>query len=317
MIARIGYLKNESTNLGDAIQSLAAKKIIQSLGMIAVGFNKDELLGRSFPSGEVNAVLVNGWFTKDEFNRLINGEKNFPKIVAAGIHISDWDGTGERIDKRAKKHGELDIGARDSGTKRLLVEAHYKSWISGCLTTTLSLTNPIDRNRLKSINSIDRVAFVDISISLPDKSLANYDLTRFTHNECDSRRFTEEDAEKRIREYLDFDIIVTRRLHCALPLVGYGQRVLFYGDTKDYRVEPITTTGCKIKWYPSYRRELSGYKRLLSTAKRKWWSKTAAKGALDWIRENSGQYNTCHWNMTSGNSTLLDVVSQRLRNAAI
>lgn len=315
MTNKIGYLKNETTNLGDAIQSLAAKKIIQSLGIIPVGIHKDELLGKGCPPSDVDALLINGWFTKDEFNGLISGKEGFQKVVTAGIHISDWDGGGETIDKGTEKHEGLDIGARDSGTKKILTENNYKAWISGCLTTTLSITNPVGRYRHKREGSKRRIALVDLDTNLPKNVLAKNNLEIFTHNECNTRYYTEEDAEERITEYSDFDMIATRRLHCALPMVGYGHNVLFFGNLKDYRIEPITTTGSKIKWYPSYRREISEYKRFLSTVKRYWWSVTAHKELIKWIKENGEEANLGHTNNTTGNAILLEVVRKRLRNA--
>lgn len=59
-------------------------------------------------------------------------------------------------------------------------------------------------------------------------------------------------AQKLLDLYRDSaGLIVTTRLHCALPAVAMGIPVVFLGNPDDYRISVLTDVGVKIHPYPT------------------------------------------------------------------
>ncbi|MDC0325840.1 polysaccharide pyruvyl transferase family protein [bacterium] len=277
---RILYLKNETTNLGDAIQSLAAKYLIISSGNEPIPIEKEHIINRTIqaPSPlETESYLINGWFTKHEFNMLLESINGNTNGILAGIHISDWYDSKNINEKINTIKSELEIGCRDSGTYDQLIGIHTKAWTSGCLTTTLGLT--FNFNAQKGKNDKDKVLFVDIqSCKCITREM---ETEEFTHSTGLNQ--TELEAEKTLNLFDDHSYIVTRRLHCALPACSMGKQVLFFGNIKDYRIEPVLLSGAKIAKYPSYRNENSLLLKLVYLLQRKVANLLRCKVVSDWM----------------------------------
>ena len=216
-----------SWNIGDEIQTLA---IAQHLPNVAGFVDRDEL---SAWSGDPFAVVMQGWFTKDE--------RTFPVApqitpVWLGFHLGDHvRHILHRDEVRTAFRETGPIGCRDARTVDLLTAAGIDAYVSGCMTTTFPkrTVDPVDGGR---------VYLVDTSgVPLPDH-LRGPDSVRVTHQGAawwsqDAKRVLARDLLEEYR--LHARLVVTTRLHCALPCVAMGIPVVFVGDMSDTRLSPI------------------------------------------------------------------------------
>lgn len=215
-----------SYNIGDEIQTAA---VAQHIGVGAGYIDRDELQAWS---GEQSAVVMQGWFTKDP--------ATFPPArnllpVYVGFHLG------------AHAHHVLDdhavtaslrasgpIGCRDEATASMLHDAGVEAFVSGCLTTTFPqrMEHPVD----------GEVFLVDTTgVPLPE-DLRGPDSVRVTHQGApwwsqEAKRRMALDVLATYRERAR--LVITTRLHCALPCVAMGIPVVFVGDMTDPRLSPI------------------------------------------------------------------------------
>ena len=115
------------------------------------------------------------------------------------------------------------IGSRDYGSLNFLKEHGVKAFFSGCLT--LLLKNPnVDGQRTEDIYITDvRKGFIkllpkeiqDKAIQVVHRSKSKDNLVRFT------------EVYERIRKYASAKLVITQRIHCALPCVAMGTPVIF------------------------------------------------------------------------------------------
>jgi hypothetical protein len=215
-----------SCNIGDEIQTAA---VAQHLGPTAGYVDRDELQSWC---GETSAVVMQGWFTKDP--------ATFPPSPAVlpvyvGFHLGEH--VRHVLDRPAvaealRHHGP--VGCRDTRTAELLHAADIDAFVSGCLTTTFP--------RRTEEPEDGKVFLVDThGVALPE-DLRAPDSIRVTHQ---GAPWWSEEAKRRVAldvlsTYRDHArLVVTTRLHCALPCVAMGIPVVFVGDMSDPRLGPI------------------------------------------------------------------------------
>lgn len=128
------YNDIKSVNIGDYVQSLAAKQFLKDKDFIL--FNRDEL---NLYTGEKAKLILNAWFTYKP--------KNFPpspdiKPLFVAFHLNSKVKNEilakEKNIEYLRKYAP--IGCRDIATKEALEEKGVTAYFSGCLTTTLGLT---------------------------------------------------------------------------------------------------------------------------------------------------------------------------------
>jgi len=126
------------------------------------------------------------------------------------------------------------IGCRDLYTKELLESHDIQAWFSGCLTATLPARRGISRK--------DHVFLVDLynPVIQPTvlKALKNIGIENVkfrTHDIRVGRRRPAARlylADKLLAQYCSAKVVVTSRLHCAIPCVSMGIPVLLIIDDK-------------------------------------------------------------------------------------
>lgn len=213
-----------SWNIGDEIQTLAVQ---QHLETVAGYIDRDHL---DQATGGHVAVVMQGWFAKRP--------ATFPpapcvRPVWVGFHLGPHCDFVLR-DAAVRHHfvSTGPVGCRDEETATLLADHGIDAFVSGCMTTTFPLRTapPAD----------GRVYLVDtVGIPLPERLRGG---RRITHQGAawwsqDAKRMLAADV---LREYRDHaSLVVTPRLHCALPCVAMGIPVVFVGDPADQRLSPI------------------------------------------------------------------------------
>lgn len=142
-------------NIGDYIQSLAAKQYVNS-DIIYV--NRDEL---SNYKGDKARVIMNGWYTYKS-NSCMPNEYVVPLFVAFHLNVDVEKKflTSQNI-ATLKKYAP--IGCRDLHTVEVLKNKGIDAYFSGCLTTTLGY-----KSYYNSINKNDDIFIVDPYSYLPN-----------------------------------------------------------------------------------------------------------------------------------------------------
>lgn len=244
-----------SWNIGDEIQTLAVRQHLSS----ASGYvDRDEL---DLASGDPFAVVMQGWFAKRP-ETLLLADSVHP--VWIGFHLSSHLADEVlRPEVRAKLAADGPIGCRDTYTASLLADQGIDAYVSGCLTTTFPKRqmNP----EKGSIYLVDTTG-----IPLPEH-IRHPSSVRVTHEGAPwwsqvAKRGLAGDV---LREYRDYaSMVVTTRLHCALPCVAMGIPVVFVGDPFDERLAPIRPLAEIIPFPAELRRE-AAVTRVRRRAR--WW----------------------------------------------
>jgi Polysaccharide pyruvyl transferase. len=231
-----GFEYRGLSNIGDYIQSIAAE---QFLPEINIRLNRDSL---SNYEGEVPVLLImNGWFSHSP-NTCFPPANQISGLYW-GFHVTAWNNSWELIAKKEslaylKRHEP--IGCRDRYTAEKLKKNGIDSFYSKCLTLTFPnrLSEPedgwnilVDAKHLPVPDHIlKKSLFVshEVPYNLPEKIKFIY--ARYLLN------LYKEKAR----------LVITTRLHCALPCIAMGIPVIFFGDENEYRVSLLKDIGLKI-----------------------------------------------------------------------
>mgnify|MGYP000512995123 CR=1 FL=1 len=251
---KYGLLKYDENsqffNVGDNIQSLAAK---QFLPKVDEYINREEMA--SYMGGDVKMIL-NGWFTHNTTNWVPSlGIK--PLFVS--FHINNTAAPNMLNDKGLaylKKHEP--IGCRDQFTADLLKEKGIEAYFSGCLTLTLDSYKVDESERTDNIYIVDplygyttkRKVFRNYKTFL--RSILNGNILKISkrskhinkifskellekaihiNQEPPANTYTHEEkfemAEELLNKYAKAKLVITSRIHCALPCLAMGTPVIF------------------------------------------------------------------------------------------
>lgn len=233
-----GFRYENLNNIGDHIQSLAAE---QFLPRVDVRLNRDTL--STYTHKEQLLLVMNGWFSHTP--KLCFPPDNDIEALFWGFHVTDWNNSREYILKSEsleylKKHEP--IGCRDRMTMLHLRENGINSFYSKCLALTFPkrLSEPkdgwnilVDAQHLPIPDHILKRSIIvshKVPTDLPEKVKFIY--ARYLLN------LYHENAR----------LVITTRLHCALPCIAMGIPVVFFGNETDHRISLLKDVGLKI--YP-------------------------------------------------------------------
>ena len=249
------YLAWPEYNAGDYIQSLAAA---QFLPRVDKYINREKL---NEYKGDTLKLIMNGWF--------MHRPANWPpsdhiEPLITSFHLNSQVKENLLSNKSIEwfiRHEP--IGCRDEYTLDLLNKAGVETYLSGCLTSTFKnefnyRTNDIyfadvlfrvpgwstsarsPREFLKSIlsgnlikiNQRNRILkeLFDEDILLHSQSISHYHPSRHSENE----RFAV--AQDFLEKYATAKLVITSRLHCAIPCLAFGTPVIFihFGFRNEY-----------------------------------------------------------------------------------
>lgn len=238
-------------NLGDQIQSLAAEQFLPGIDRF---FDRDTLSLEKADTPYL--IIMQGWFS-------MTPELCFPPPdniipVFFGFHISAHNNGYQHFLNDATVNyfnNHEPIGCRDRSTLDLMQQKGVRSFLSLCLT----LTFPARHNKPKN----GKVILVDAkNINLPDQ--ITKDAVSVSHI-LKVSGLSEETKRKMAAELLtlyrdEARLVVTTRLHCALPCIAMGIPVIFFRRKDDVRlsildevdlpVYDLDTSGKHINWSP-------------------------------------------------------------------
>ncbi len=237
-------------NVGDNIQSLAAK---QYLPTVDTYINREHLADYN---GDKMKVIMNGWFTHNIHN-WVPSDAIEPLFVS--FHINNTAAPymlSEKGIAYLKKHQP--IGCRDQFSADTLKAKGIDAYFTGCLTLTLDTYKVDDSLRGEEIYIVDPL------YSYPTWEKMTYDWKQFIRSIQSGKVFKIGNKEKHIANFIDKEVlekaiyinqeppantyndvqkfqmaedllhkyakaklVITSRIHCALPCLAMGTPVIF------------------------------------------------------------------------------------------
>ncbi len=218
----------ESINIGDEVQSVAAQRLLPHVNYY---LPREEL--NTPPTNDIVKLICNGWFMEKP-NNWPPAENIVPLFIS--FHITNSNKSHKIIPNKKFfnyfKQFEP-IGCRDLKTMEYFKNIGIKSYFSNCLTLTL-------KNQFKERN--DDILFVDplrhnytksyrnfiIDKMVPEKFRGNVKFAYQRRSELNiSREERFAQAENLIEMYSKARMVITSRIHVALPCLALGTPVYF------------------------------------------------------------------------------------------
>ncbi len=227
-------------NLGDCIQSLAVENIYKKAGIDPkelLLINRDEV--RSY-GGPKAALIMQGWFADYANVFHFPLSKNILPIFI-GFHLNPVNHTREKFIWRniipEIKRFEP-VGCRDRNTRNFLLKLGIKAYFSACLTLAFDKREEAYVNNGKTfIVDLDKNALSCIPQQILDKS--DFSIShRYYFDEYPLTDKGAEDFEMKARETLrryksEANLVITSKIHAAMPCIAMGIPVIFITDNPD------------------------------------------------------------------------------------
>lgn len=225
---QFALLSHKTRNIGDDIQSVAASRFLPRVDQ----FVERDLLA-SYAPEQATKLICHGWFGTKPQNFGF-GPGVDPLLLS--MHISErsnFDKGGDAVafatvlrsvpELKAELSRFGPVGARDLATLRLLRELGIEGYYSGCLTLTLERDPLLQRGgEIVACDVPD-----EIFARLREISNGPIRIIRHAIEPSHDERQRLAEAERLLGIYQTAALVVTTRLHCALPCVAYGTPVLF------------------------------------------------------------------------------------------
>jgi hypothetical protein len=217
-----------SINIGDEVQSVAAERLLPKVSKYI-----DREGMKNLTSNQKIKLICNGWFMEEP--------KNWPpsssiKPLFISFHVTNSNGSHKKLINQKmvdyyKQHEP--IGCRDLATKRMFESIGIKAYFSNCLTLTLEndfternnkilLVDPFRRNFTQGYRDFYGKKLV------PEKYHDQVEIIeQRRYNLNADRRTRFKDASDLIDRYAQAKMVITSRIHCALPCLALGTPVYF------------------------------------------------------------------------------------------
>lgn len=249
------YLASPEYNAGDYIQSLAAMRFLPRVDKYLCREKLNEYTGPGLK------LIMNGWFMHRPANWPPSG--NIEPLVTS-FHLNS-QAKGNLLSEKSidwfKRHEP--IGCRDEYTLHLLNNEDVATYLSGCLTSTFKNEHSYRTNDIYFVDVLFRVPGWSTSARTPReflKAMISGDLIKLSQrnrllNEIFDKhvldqskyishyhpaRHTEKErfsvAGNFLKKYATAKLVVTSRLHCAIPCLAFGTPVIFihFGFKNEY-----------------------------------------------------------------------------------
>lgn len=223
-----------SSNIGDEIQSLAAKRFLPRVD----GF-VDRDGQQRYETKDACKLIANAWYMHSFDAWPLDANID---VLFTSVHIDPSARDffkSERMVSYLKAQGP--IGTRDIGTKKFLLSIGVDAYFSGCLTLTLPRVNATRSSSILLVDCPGR-----FEQNFPDA--LRKDITVLTHQysafDAYSKRIGArmglevepillKKANSLIKRYSEARFVITTRLHCAMPCLAMGTPVLLLRPRDD------------------------------------------------------------------------------------
>lgn len=218
------YYKS-TDNIGDDIQTYTA---IRFLPHIDYYIDRESLSCFVPETKEYVSMIMNGWYIH---NKLAWPPSPYINPLLVSMHFKDLEETDvgdiylkEYGGEFLRKHGP--VGARDIETQKRLENNNIEAYFSGCMSLTLE--------KFPNIRKRNKICLVDVSQDIIEKVKKNseYEIEIISHylnqQETEKRDIKQRmnDVEALLKKYQEAKLVITTRLHAALPCVALGTPVI-------------------------------------------------------------------------------------------
>ena len=222
---KYGLFCYDTVNIGDEIQSLAAKRFLPKIDYY---FNRNNIDQTKTSANETIRLIMNGWFIEPAAdNKRINWPPKNPNIdpLLVSMHVSFLNGSLDIFKSPEsisflKTHAP--VGARDKATYDFFKSIDVPTYYSGCLTLALFPD--------QSIKKQDFILAVDVSEKIYQHISSNTNRpvikmnTSHIGNLSIEARFAL--AKYWLVLYQSAHCVITTRLHAMLPCLALNTPVI-------------------------------------------------------------------------------------------
>ena len=235
---KFGVMWANTVNIGDDFQTLAAINLLKKNNIYDYDFVNREKLSEY--DGEPLVLIMNGWYMHD-ITKFPPSDKITPIFIS--VYIDNKELVTKNL-KYFKKHEP--IGCRDISTKELFEKYGIKAYFSGCLTLCFDEHNKKEnKNYIVDLKGSNGGNLNSNAINMKNKMKNveyikhNYFNTEIEKNNLEYRL---KEAEKILDKYRKANLILTSRLHVALPCRAFNTNVKFIHQNyhKDKRFKGLT-----------------------------------------------------------------------------
>ena len=212
-------------NLGDDIQTYASMKYLPHIDYY---IDREDLSCFVPEKKEYVSMIMNGWFIHNKLAWPPSPYIN-PFLISMHFKVLENTDIGDMYLKGyggnfLRQYGP--VGARDTATKNRLEKNEIDSFFSGCMTLTIK--------KFCKIHKKKKICLVDVSdtVYLKVKENTCSEIEILTHllnqEETEKKSINErmQYVEKILKKYQESELVITTRLHVALPCVALGTPVI-------------------------------------------------------------------------------------------
>lgn len=245
---KYGLMYYKSTdNIGDDIQTYVA---IKYLPHIDYYIDRESLSCFIPEEKEYISMIMNGWYIH---NKIAWPPSPYIHPLLISMHFKDLEETdvGDSYLKTfggefLNKYGP--VGARDLETQKRLQKNGIDAYFSGCMTLTLE--------KFDNVKKKNKISIVDVEKNVIEKVENNtdYDIEILSHflnpKEIERKSIDERmnDVENLLKKYQESFLVITSRLHSALPCVALGTPVILL-HKENYDIDRF---GVFLDYFDSY-----------------------------------------------------------------
>lgn len=217
MKKKYGVIWSPTKNIGDDIQTLAAINFLNKKGISEYVFVNREKLDKY--EGEPINLIMNGWFMRD-ISKFPPSENINPIFIS--FHVARPHVVENNVDY-FKQHEP--IGCRDNATFDLLKSVNIEAYFTGCLTLFFDKVSG-DRSGTYFCdchwNSQQGGEFIN---EIPyDGEIISHRMPKLESMKPQDRLLI---AQEVLSKYTNAKLVITSRLHCALPCRALGTDCIF------------------------------------------------------------------------------------------
>jgi hypothetical protein len=235
-----GSLRN---NIGDVLQGMVAKQFINTSAIVA---DRENMKG--IQSKSPGLLIANGWY--------MHSFENFPPNnnitpIYVSVHIAQ---SKLLLDEATRVHFKNNgpVGCRDSKTLKLLLGWGIPAYYSNCMTITADGVEGVGQMASKAN---DEIVIVDgIDHRIPDaivshlEKLYGQSIIRISHDPQNTKgtfleyaASSEKHMVELLNRYKNAKLVITTKIHSALPCLGVGANVLLiHPNPSDPRLQTVS-----------------------------------------------------------------------------
>lgn len=219
----------DTDNIGDDILSYAAKQFLPGVDYY---IDREEMDVFVPEETEPVAAILNGWYL--HYNYTFPPS---PYIIPlfVGTHFGRDQmvfGDYSFLDGSASKYLRMSepVGCRDTNTLTVMREKGIESYFSGCLTLTLQPFADVVKTQAVILTDVPQEIETYVADLLPDRDIIYKTHTIPKEDRGEVWDIREKRVKESLRLYQGAQLVITTRLHCALPAIALGTPVILVGN---------------------------------------------------------------------------------------